>query len=94
MGVERPHSVKYAGPLPGALYRYRSLSAATVERVFEFEILGEGIYLSSLRQLNDPDEGRFLVRFPQDSAAIERFWRVAVRSTNPSWTREQRVREA
>ena len=64
--IQGTHYIRYDGELPSTLFRYRSISSKTIERLLNFEILESGVYLSSLKQLNDPDEGRFLVRFRPD----------------------------
>lgn len=69
----------YQGPLPSALFRYRSVRPDTIDRLIDFEILQEGIFLSALKDLNDPDEGRLLVRFSGSDDEILAFWRKSIR---------------
>ena len=73
--------ITYAGPLPSKLYRYRSLSPDTFERTVEFELIEEAVYLAALKDLNDPDEGRFLVRFSGTDEDILNYWRKAISTT-------------
>lgn len=69
----------YQGPLPAALFRYRSVRPDTIDRLVDFEILQEGVFLSALKDLNDPDEGRLLVRYFGSDDEILAFWRKAIR---------------
>lgn len=67
--------ITYEGELPPFLYRYRSVSPSTIDRLINFEIIDEGIYLAAIKELNDPDEGRFIVKFDGTESEIEDFWR-------------------
>ena len=79
----------YPGELPTRLYRYRSIRPATLDRLIESEIIGEIIYLAGLKELNDPDEGRFHVKFDGTYSEILEFWRKALRATDSSLTAER-----
>lgn len=78
--------ISYDGPLPKNLYRYRSFSPATIDRLINFELLDEAIYLAALRDLNDPDEGRFRINFGTNYDDVLGFWRQAIASTEPNTT--------
>lgn len=73
----------YPDILPNKLYRYRSISENILERLIEFEILDEGIYLAGIKDLNDPNEGRFLVHFSGGFQKIVSYWENALRSFSP-----------
>lgn len=77
------HYLTYNGAVPIYLYRYRSLTPKTIDRVVNTEIIDEVVYLPSMKQLNDPDEGRFHVSFSHDKSKILNFWRKAIRMTHP-----------
>ena len=81
--LDRP-LITYSGKLPDRLYRYRSVNVANVDRLIDSEIIEGIIYLAGLKELNDPDEGRFLVKFDGDYARIVEFWRKALRSIDPT----------
>src|SRR4051812_48797339 len=70
---ELPYYV-YNGDLPKTLYRYRSLRSRSQFRNVMNEILGEQVFLAPLKSLNDPDEGRMLIRFPRDPVAAFEFF--------------------
>lgn len=73
--------ISYSGSLPAKLYRYRSVSPSTLDqRIIDFEILEEGVYLSGLKDLNDPDEGRFIVSFEGTREEIASYWKEAFKS--------------
>lgn len=76
--------ISYEGALPTHLYRYRSITPKNLDRVIDFEILEEAVYLAALKDLNDPDEGRFLIKFNNDDDAILKYWQKVLRMTNPS----------
>ena len=70
----------YQGELPPSLFRYRTVRPDTVDRLIDFEIAQEGIYLSAL---NDPDEARFSVRFAgSNENIVSYFWR-GIRQSQP-----------
>lgn len=73
----------YPDMLPDKLYRYRSISEQFLDRLIEFEILDEGIYLAGIKDLNDPDEGRFLVQFSGSFQKIVSYWENALSSFGP-----------
>ncbi len=75
--------ISYAGPLPERLYRYRSVSPSSIDRILNFEITEEGVYLAGLRELNDPDEGRFRITFGTDYNEILAYWQRAIAKTYP-----------
>ncbi|MDQ7842038.1 MAG: hypothetical protein RDU83_13615, partial [bacterium] len=86
--------ISYSGSLPTKLYRYRSVSADNLGRLIEFEILEEGVYLAGLKDLNDPDEGRFLIKFEGSRSQIASYWREAFRSSDPAMTSREAERLA
>ena len=69
VGDGAPNYIRYAGPLPASLYRYRSVSAGNIDRIIDFEIIGEAFFLAALGELNDPDEGRFRFVLEKDYEA-------------------------
>lgn len=75
--------ITYAGDLPTRLYRYRSISPGNIDRLIDFEILDECIFLAGLKDLNDPDEGRFLMSFSGTPQEIIDYWSLAIRKTSP-----------
>lgn len=72
--------VSHPGPFPSKLYRYRSVSPSNLDRLVDFEIKEESIYLAGLKDLNDPDEGRFLVAFEGTREEIASYWKEALKS--------------
>ena len=84
--------ISYPGTFPDKLYRYRSVSPQTLDRLINFEILEEGIYLAGLKDLNDPDEGRFLVSFEGTRDEIASYWKEALKGAGTAMsTRETEV---
>lgn len=81
--VNQKHYLTYNGDIPEYLYRYRSLTPKTIDRVVNTEIIEEVVYLPSMQQLNDPDEGRFQISFPHDKRKLLNFWRKAIKKTHP-----------
>jgi hypothetical protein len=84
----------YDGELPKRIYRYRNVSPRTIDRLIDFEILDEGIYLAGLNELNDPDEGRFLPKFEGPESEILQYWRAHFKRTWPKATTEAIETEA
>lgn len=80
--------ISYDGKLPERLYRYRTVTPKNLDRIIDFEILEEGIYLAALKELNDPDEGRFLIRFAQDNERIFEHWRSLLTRAHPRLSQE------
>lgn len=78
--------ITYEGEFPTHLYRYRSLSLNTLDRLIDFEIIEESIFLAGLADLNDPDEGRFTLNFQGSRDEILEFWRETIKSTSPHLT--------
>lgn len=73
--------IRYEGALPEKLYRYRRVDPKSFQdRLIDFEILQEGIFLPAMRDLNDPDEGRFLVRFDGGDDAIVDYFSSRLRA--------------
>jgi hypothetical protein len=72
--------ITYTGPLPEKLFRYRTITPSTLNRTIDFEILEEAIFLAGLKDLNDPDEARFLVKFVGSDQDILDYWRSALHS--------------
>lgn len=78
----------YEGELPPSLFRYRTVRPSTLDRLIDFEIVQEGIYLSALKDLNDPDEARFSVRFAgSNESIVSYFWR-GIRQSQPYLSNE------
>jgi len=86
--------ISYAGELPEKLYRYRTVREANLERLISFEIIEEAVYLACLKDLNDPDEGRFLLRLEGDRAEIMQYWNEALKSTRPELNLAEAEHEA
>lgn len=86
--------ISYAGKLPLKLYRYRTVTSSNLDRIINFEIIEEGIYLAGLKDLNDPDEGRFLIKIQGSERDIFEYWKNAVKSTCPELTVSQIKSEA
>lgn len=80
--------ILYSGKLPSKLYRYRSVKQTTLEHLIDFEIKEEGIYLAGLKDLNDPDEGRFLVTFKGTREEIASWWKESLISVQGQSPRE------
>ena len=66
--------ITYPGELPSYLYRYRSINMQSIDRLMDFELCDEAIYLAGLNELNDPNEGRFLVHFSENVSDIKSFF--------------------
>ncbi|UUZ75877.1 DUF2971 domain-containing protein [Polaromonas sp. P1(28)-13] len=49
----------------------------------------EVVHLAGLKDLNDPDEGRFVVKFKGSYSEILDFWRAALRATDPTLASEE-----
>ncbi len=73
--------LKHSTPFPEFLYRYRSISPRTIERTIDFEIINESIFLAGLDDLNDPDEGRFIIQFEGSRRDIYRYCLKALETT-------------
>ena len=78
-----PRLITHQGKFPERLYRYRPLNKANIDRLIDFEIVDEAIYLAGLKDLNDPDEGRFRIVFRGTSSELIEYWRTALKSTRP-----------
>lgn len=78
--------ISYSGSFPEKLYRYRTVSSANLDRLVNFEIIDEAIYLAGLKDLNDPDEGRFLIKFEGSRTEIMEYWKEAMKSSYPAWS--------
>lgn len=81
LNPDADHLLKHSTPFPEFLYRYRSISSRTLDRTIEFEIINESIFLAGLDDLNDPDEGRFLIQFEGSRREIYRYLLEALEST-------------
>lgn len=81
--------ISYTGPLPSRLYRYRTVSRSNLDRLIEFEILDEAIYLAGMGELNDPDEGRFRITFGDCYEDMLSYWREAIAQYMPTLSRGQ-----
>lgn len=86
--------ISYTRPFPAMLYRYRSVSPSTLNQLIEFEILEEGVYLAGLKDLNDPDEGRFLVSFKGTREEIASYWKEAFKSVGTGISVDEAERRA
>lgn len=75
--------ITYEGEFPAHLYRYRSLSLNLLDRIIDFEIIEEAIFLAGLADFNDPDEGRFTLNFQGSRDEILDYWRKAIKSIEP-----------
>jgi hypothetical protein len=95
MTLPRKKFIRFEGALPDKLYRYRTVSADTIDdRLIDFEILEEGIYLAGLHELNDPDEGRFHLSWGREYAEILAYWRRAITSSQSDYSPAQVAAEA
>jgi len=81
--------IKHDGPLPEKFYRFRSITPDSIDRLINFEILEEGIFLSGLKDLNDPNEGRFLIKFDGNATQIYQYW---IKLLRKAWPNELPVR--
>ena len=81
--------ISYTGPLPNRLYRYRTVSRTNLDRLIEFEVLGEAIYLAGMGELNDPDEGRFKITFGDCYKDVLSYWRGAISRHSPALSSDQ-----
>jgi hypothetical protein len=86
--------IRYTGKLPDKVYRFRTVSDDVLERIIDFEILQEGIYLAGMNQLNDPNEGRFVFSFEGEESEVKQYWLAGVRRTFPHLTETQLELEA
>lgn len=86
IGTQPNKLIAYKGEFPTHLYRYRSLSSNTLDRLIDFEIIEESIFLAGLGDLNDPDEGRFTLNFQGTRDEILDYWRKSIISTSPHLT--------
>lgn len=86
MDLNESKLISYSGSFPKKLYRYRTVSPENLDRIINFEIKEEAIYLAGLKDLNDPDEGRFLIKFTGSEDEIFEFWRESVKSTYPEYS--------
>lgn len=81
--------IAYSGALPSRLYRYRSVTPETLDRLINNEIIEESIYLAGLKDLNDPDEGRFRLNFGTSHNDIVRYFREAYTNAFPGTSADQ-----
>ncbi len=75
--------ITYGGKLPERVFRYRHVTHENIDRIINFEILEEGIYLAGLKDLNDPNEGRFIFRFDGTEAEIFDYWLSTLQNSYP-----------
>ena len=73
----------YQGEFPFALFRYRTVAPDTLDRLIDFEIAQDGIYLSALKDLNDPDEARFHLRFAGNGEDMVAYLWRGIRESQP-----------
>lgn len=76
--------ITYPEDLPNYLYRYRSINMQSIDRLMDFELCDEAIYLAGLNELNDPNEGRFLVRFSENVSDIKSFFFESMEDEYPN----------
>lgn len=81
--IEWKGYLNYENDFPEHLYRYRSINIASIDRLIDFELCEEGIFLAGLGDLNDPSEGRFLIEFCKDREKILKFFLNATQSSYP-----------
>lgn len=88
--------IRYSGNLPTKLYRYRSVSRDTIDRIINFEILEGGVFLAGIKDLNDPDEFRFILKFDGSRDEIFKYWSSRLAKHLPdqskSWIAEESAR--
>ena len=80
--------IRYDGDMPRFLYRYRPITSKNLERVRDFEIGQEGIFLAGLADLNDPCEGRFRFVFKGTRREIYKYWISALPGERPDWSKD------
>ena len=76
--------ITYSGELPNYLYRYRSINMQSIDRLMDFELCEETIYLAGLNELNDPNEGRLSVRFSENISDIKSFFFESMEDQYPN----------
>lgn len=86
--------ISHDGPLPKTLYRYRSVTPKTLNRLIDFEIRETGIFLAQLKDLNDPDEFRYLFTFDGTYDEIHEFWMSKLAGHTTGLPRSQITHEA
>ena len=87
-------TLKFDGTLPPFLYRYRKIEIDKLERLIEFEVVEEAVFLAGIGQLNDPDEGRvrWILDGPQE--AIYEQLKGVITKQNPTMSRVAIKRQA
>ncbi len=98
-GVWRPigenwTTLKFEGTLPPVLYRYRKVKIDELERLIEFEVVDEAVFLAGIGQLNDPDEGRIRWVLNGSQAIIYEHLKEVITKQNPTMSRVAIKREA
>jgi hypothetical protein len=83
--------ITYAGKLPEKVFRYRHVTHENIDRLINFEILEEGIYLAGLKDLNDPNEGRFIFKFDGTEDEIFAYWMSRLQNASLAKTRTKQV---
>ncbi|WP_201550199.1 DUF2971 domain-containing protein [Psychrobacter fjordensis] len=67
-------NVEYEGGYPQYLYRYRSIDINNIDRLINFELKNENIFLAGMGDLNDPNEGRFISEFYKDRNEVLKYF--------------------
>ncbi len=80
-------SLKFEGTLPSILYRYRKVKIDELERLIEFEVINECVFLAGIGQLNDPDEGRIRWVLDESNEAIYEYIKEVITKQNPFMSR-------
>lgn len=75
--------ITYSGELPNYLYRYRSINTQNIDRLIDFELCDEAVFLAGLGDLNDPSEGRFLVKFSEDEEVLLKYFLKGLQQEYP-----------
>ena len=89
-----PRWIAHKGALPERLYRYRRVTPETLDRLINFEVLGEAVFLAALKDLNDPDEFRFVLKFNGTREEIFNHWCALLREASPATSVENIEAEA
>jgi hypothetical protein len=87
-------TLKFEGTLPPVLYRYRKVKIDELERLIEFEVVDEAVFLAGIGQLNDPDEGRIRWVLDGSQEIIYEHLKEVITKQNPTMSRVAIKREA
>lgn len=86
-------TLKFEGTLPSVLYRYRKVKIDELERLIEFEVVDEAVFLAGISQLNDPDEGRIRWVLDGSQEVIYEYLKEVITKQNPTMSRVAIKRE-